>query len=196
MIKSFKAIKTSLFFFILLIGCLFTGCSKQKPTETQPAWVSERKKIDSLENLLREAYKLDEEKQIYLNMRTIQAMNEYAVNWPEDTITPTYLFKRAQLFETGLHDPAHAAELYRQLFEKYQNFKQRPMAVFLAATAWHEAGDTTRARQTIEYFLARYPEHVWRKDAEALQKLMRSSPDGIKKHFDDLAKKAENQKPG
>lgn len=167
----------SLWFFALIIGAMsLSTCSK--PAEKVKPELAARKKIDSLEALLKTgAGTMAEADYIELGMVAASAYQYYAIDFPNDSLAPEFQMRRARVFESILNAPDRAGQIYDEVYQRYENFPARPMSLFYAGSAYHDAGDTSKAISALKTFGEKYPKHPFATQAIDLIKFIRSVPD-------------------
>jgi outer membrane protein assembly factor BamD (BamD/ComL family) len=88
-----------------------------------------------------------------------KSYQEYAEKYPDDTISPVYLFKAADL-ANGTRKYKEAVELYRQFGEKYPAHRKAAAALFLQAFSYeNNLKDKEKAKLLYSDFLQKYPNH-------------------------------------
>ena len=172
---------------VLLLGsCESKTTPKQeaaaKPKKEEPRLTLEQRqqrdriRIDSLEQLVRQEVKQQKDPDIRLAMYAIQAYQYYAADYPQDTVVADYHFKSAQLYEGVLRDYKRAIEIYGQVYEKYPDYRKRPMALFLQGNLYHELQDNANAIRAFSEFKTQYPKHAFADDAEGMINYIRMDP--------------------
>ena len=185
-------LKKSAFAAFILCLALFCGCANNKEKEAKAKQIRARHGVDSLQNVLQKGLNQSEDERTETTMRLIQSIVDYSVAYPKDTLTPDYLFRRAQLFETGLNDARRSAELLDELPTKYPEYKNNAIALFLAGNAWQAAGDTANAVKSLKAFKSKYPNHPWMSQADGLLRFMQLS----NKEQDEFFKRTQPETSG
>lgn len=174
---------------ILLIPATFLilfACS-EKNTEDTKSELSIRdksvQKIDSIENVIRQ--KIDSAKNpgLQLALGVIKEYEIFAYKYPDDKKTPVYMFKSAQIFDGMLNDKQKAAEIYQRIYDKYEEYENRPMMLFYRGNSLHDMGDTTAAINVLQTFIAKYPKHEFADDAKNLIQFIRMDEEDLEKFF-------------
>lgn len=92
---------------------------------------------------------------------------QYADQYKDDTLSPVYIFKSAELYmKTGRYQMAidHFGKVQR-----YKGFRKIGEAMFLKGfIADSQLGDTARARQYYQEFVQAFPGHEFADDAQHL----------------------------
>lgn len=148
---------------LLTVVLLFQSACKPRETKHEnPAKI----KIDSLETEVRKATEKNPgQPDLNLAMHLAKEYQNYEVDYPKDSLSPTYLFKAGQLIENVFEDKARAGEIYYAVFKKYPQSKAAPFALFMTGNMYHTIQDTTHAVQMLQFFLDKYPGHELGDDA-------------------------------
>jgi len=111
----------------------------------------------------------------------IRYYKQYADSFPEDSVTPEYLFKGG---EVGIALQQHqlAINLFDRVVNAYSNHKRAPESLFLKAFVLDNYLQAKgQAKGVYEAVIAKYPDHKLAQDAEAsIQNLYMSDEDLIK----------------
>ena len=180
--------------FYLLPLLFLIACNKgkeQKKTNLSPreAAVS---KIDSLETHIRASADKQENPDVTLALNAIKHYRYFAADFPQDSLSPDYLYRAAQIYEGVLQDYAEAAEIYGSVYEMYPNYKNRPMMLFYQGNASIEAQDTASASLYLGKFMREYSNHPFASQAQGLLNIMRMSDAQLQ----DFLTKARKQPEG
>ncbi len=163
-----------LFLSVFSLSLLFQACKSKVVGTENP----DKARIDSLENEMRLATeKNPAEPDLKLAMYLAQAYQNYQVKFPDDSISPKYMFKAGQVIENVFDDKPRAGEIYYNIFKKYPQSKSAPYALFMTGNLYHTIADTTHAMEMLQFFLAKYPDHELKNDAVALIRSMGGEPD-------------------
>src|SRR6187200_354841 len=88
-----------------LLPLLFLGaCNKGKNQADLTPRAAAVQRIDSLENLIKVSIQKQENPNVNLAMNAIKRYRYFAADFPKDTLSPTYLFRAAQIYEGVLRD--------------------------------------------------------------------------------------------
>lgn len=159
-----------------------------KQTGKQQANLSPRDrsvaKIDSIENVIKDSIAASANPNISLAMVAIKEYEYFAFDHKEDTLSPQYLFKAAQLYEGVLHDYPKAAQTYQKVYEKYPDFKNRPMMLFFQGNAYAEMQDTALAIFNFKRFIEQYPNHPFADDAQGMINFIRMDEAQMQQFFE------------
>src|SRR5438045_3909185 len=84
--------------------------------------------VDSAEKVMRATKSYDQK----LAMATLKAYNDFTVTFPDDTLTPEYLFRASDLAQ-GARNYQQAAVYLETIIEKHHGYRKYSDAVFVAA---------------------------------------------------------------
>ncbi len=97
----------------------------------------------------------------------LKSYKEYAEKYPDDTISPSYLFKAADL-ANGMKKYREAVDLYGGFREKYPTHRKAAAALFLLAFSYdNNLQDKEKAKLLYAEFLQKYPDHQMVPSAKA-----------------------------
>lgn len=166
----------------LLTFLSIIACSKEKEAELS---IRDKHvlKIDSFETEIRTSIESAENPSIQLALGTVREYEIFTYKFPDDSLTPSYLFKSAQIFDGMLNDKAKAARLYQRIYDEYPKYKNRAMMLFYQGNALHDMGDTLNAINQLKLFIAKHPDHEFRDDAENLIKFIQMDEEELEKFF-------------
>ncbi len=117
---------------------------------------------------------------------------EYTKEFPDDTLSPLFLLRAAELFKLS-GKPTKGFALLDSVYLKYPNSKWAPAAL-LTAAIWYdqEAKDIARARQKLITLLEKYPDSEFADDARKLLDLLDKSPEEILKMLEEKYNRESN----
>ncbi len=150
----------------LVVVLLFALCAGCKPASQADPAAQARQKIDSAEKVLLARLEAaskaaqpaaQDDQQLNQVLALAQQYQYYRADYPNDTATPRYMLKEAEIFYNYLRDPEMAGRLFDDLAAKYPQARQRPAALFFLANTQHDLGDTTAAQATLRKLMADYP---------------------------------------
>ena len=97
----------------------------------------------------------------------LAAYQKYAAEFPEDSASPGYLFKAADLAQ-GMRKPREAVRIYREFIAKYPNHSKIAASHFLLAFVYdNELRQKDSAKTYYREFLEKYPTHQLAPSAKA-----------------------------
>lgn len=160
--------------YILLSLCLLAvACTNKK-----------QKQADDIIKLEESFYKLNKPDQISGN-QLIRAYAEFADQFPDDSLSPVYLFKAADLAMN-----LEFSELAIQYFDRVQNgypkYEKAPECLFLKAFIYeNKLHSLELAEKNYRLFIDQYPDHALAKDAQAALKYLGMSAEDLVKLFQE-----------
>jgi len=127
-----------------------------------------------------------------LAVKAIEAYSAYVAAYPEDSIAPEYLFKKADLFRS-LKDAGKSIETYNAIIEKYPDYKKVPYCLFLKGFIFeNELNNTAKAKESYEAFLVKYPNHDLADDVQFSLNNLGKSPEQLIREFEKMQQKVLN----
>ena len=168
---------------ILLFGLLLwwaTACQQTQPkTGGQEGLLEE---ISGLEKQLLKTGDASKEKEAALSL--IEKTQHYAALFPKDEKTPGLLFKAADVAR-GAKEYGKAVQMWGQLWRKYSDDPNAPMALFLQGFTFDsELRDANMAKKYYGTFLKTYPTDSLAMQVQALLKVVEMSPEDLVKEFE------------
>jgi len=151
-----KSIFISILVVVSMVSCINVTETTQKDVLT--------KNIETHEN------KYFSEEQYQAKRADLDSMivlySEFTDKYNDDSLTVFYMYKKANLF-TATQDYKSAIKTYDKICKNYPDFIDRPKALFFQAMIY---GDNLKnevlAEQKYNEFIADYPNHELRDDAE------------------------------
>lgn len=109
----------------------------------------------------------------------ISAYEQYAVDFPDDSLAPVYLFKAGDIaMNTGRSNKA--ITFYSRIIEEYPGYPKVPEALFLQAYVYeNNLGRLDKARSLYEEFLHLYPDNEFADDAKVSLKYLGKTPEEL-----------------
>lgn len=112
-----------------------------------------------------------------------KAYSDYALSFEEDSLSPDFLFKAAELsvaakrFEQGVI-------YYKTVFEKYPSFKYAKESLYLIAFVYDSyLNDDIKAKEYYELFISKFPNSKLSDDAKAAIQLLGKSDEELIEEF-------------
>ena len=123
----------------------------------------------------------------------IQAYQEFANEFPEDSLAPDYLFKAG---DVAMHTNRSnkAILLYERIINEYSNYRKAPEALFLKGYVFeNNLGRLDKAEEIYREFLEKYPDNEFADDAEVSLKYLGKTPEELIEIFqkENAAKQVE-----
>lgn len=172
--------KNTILLLSLLVFMVSCAGPDKKKSESD---IDIKSSIETLETELfgSTANKIDRKKAIEL----IDLYVEYATKFPEDDLSPEYLYKAADI-SMNMKRPIQTIELFDLLMNKYPDFDKTPTVLFLKAFVYEDQmNDFDRAKKYYEEFLAKYPDNEFADDAEVSLKNLGKTPEELIKEFEE-----------
>jgi len=141
---------------LVLFGLIFVACS--------PSRQKRQEEIKSIET------RLFGESSLGFNKASadtlINLYTNFAEKYPEDSLTPGYLFKAANLAMT-MQDGPQALTLFNRILTKYPDDPKSSMSLFFVAFVQENLmQNLDKAKETYLLFLEKYPESDFADDAQ------------------------------
>lgn len=157
---------------VLMIG--FYSCGGQSGKNAQRETIKSRQ--DSLQTRSKkEAMKEDAEK-------LVQHINDYVDKYPNDTMTPKYLYTVANYHFNYLNNNQEAFDNLEQLRDEYPDHPMAPFALFKQGFMHQKNDKQSAARSKYKKFLENYPEHKIAEDVKiSLKTLGMSTEEQLEK---------------
>ncbi len=153
---------------------------------------SKEKLQEQITNAEAELFKNDKGTFVFedkLAVKTIEAYSAFVAAYPEDSLTPEYLFKKADLFRS-LKDAGKSIETYNAIIEKYPDYKKAPYCLFLKGFIYeNELNNTAKAKESYEAFLVKYPNHELADDVQFSLNNLGKSPEQLIREFEEMQQK-------
>ncbi|MCX6296476.1 MAG: tetratricopeptide repeat protein [Bacteroidetes bacterium] len=155
--------------FIALMAFSFASCgSDEKVKEAKVATTTDQKVeltnlINRLEGEMHRSMKIDN----VIAGQALQAYSDFSKNYPNDSITPDYLFKAGEI-ATAIQQYPQALAYYQLITQKYPNYKLVQESLFLqAALLDNFLNDDAKAKVIYEQLIKAYPKSTYVNDAKA-----------------------------
>jgi TolA-binding protein len=109
----------------------------------------------------------------------INAYVSFADQFPEDSLSPGYLFKAGDV-AMNTNRSNKAIELYDRIIDDYNDYRKAPEALFLKGYVYeNNLGRLDKAKAIYEEFLQKYPDNDFADDAEVSLKYLGKSPEEL-----------------
>jgi outer membrane protein assembly factor BamD (BamD/ComL family) len=116
--------------------------------------------------------------------RMIGLYIQYVDQFPQDTISPSYLFKAGDL-AGKMDETQQSLDLFERMVTEYPEHRNTPFAVFLQGfICENQAGDPAKARPYYEKFLQKYPDHPIAADVAFSLENLGKSPEELIRQFE------------
>lgn len=166
-------------FLFLMLTLLIVACeSKENAVQKQL-----REEIAALEKQLLEGDG-DASKKSDIAVDLVEKTLQYAKDFPQDTLTPTLLFKAADAAR-GAKQYGKAVQLWGQVWRKYENHPQAPMALFLQGFTFDsDLRKADMAKKYYRQFLEKYPNDPLAEQVKQLMTVVDENPEDLVKKFE------------
>lgn len=174
------------FTILAFVFCLFfAACSEKKVQNPQE---DARKELLALEKQLMNdpaTQTGNDRLNDSLASKVVKAYLKFAETYPNDSLSPDYLFKAADVMR-GQFRWENALEVLNLLVEKYPNDQRVPNALFFAGFMLHnDLGENNKATPYLERVTNEFPNHPLAKDAAMLLQTMHMSEDELIKMLEE-----------
>jgi outer membrane protein assembly factor BamD (BamD/ComL family) len=82
----------------------------------------------------------------------------FADKYPDDTLSPQFLLKAAEIQSNVLHTD-RAVELFDRIINNYPDFEHVPICYFLKGIAYESNSEFDKAKAAYQTFVDKYPDH-------------------------------------
>lgn len=174
--------KTAKLVVIIIVSIVLASCGNGKKP------LAEKNK--SISEILEKEKKLMliDEPDADLADEMIKLYKSYADKYPQDSITPEYLFRAAEI-AMNFGRAYEAIEFLSKIEKDYKKFDKYPASIFLKAFIYENyIGDISKATDYYTIFLEKYPNHKLSKDAEAALSYIGLDDDELIKLFEEMDK--------
>jgi len=172
--------KTVKIIFSAAVMLALASCSNNEPVQQVSKEIPREKFIEQIkqnETKMHASAQLDPN----LGMLSVKAYSDFAKMFPEDSLTPDFLFKAGEI-ATACQQYSQAMIYYTGITEKYPDFKLAPESLYLQANLLDNfLNDDVKAKIVYEKVIAKYPTLPYAEDAKAaIQNLGKSDEELIK----------------
>lgn len=171
-----KNLKLLLTFSVLL---LFFSCSNEDKKKEEL-----KKHIEENESKLRSSNNIDN----ILADSLVKQYYAFSKTYPEDKMSPDYLFKAGEV-SSSLNESTQAIAYLKALCEKYPNDPKAKHALFLQGFIYDsQLKDMTNAKAIYEQVVAKYPGDKLAEDAKAMINNLGKSDEQLIREFEEKNK--------
>jgi TolA-binding protein len=181
--------------FICSLPFLF-GCKngQNQSSAGGPAQDSLRAKdirdVRAIETKLKDVTTLDN----YNANLAITAYTKFATQFPDDSVTPKFLFKAASLAMSS-RQYQRALNFYDNVYTKYPNFNQAPDCIFVEGFIYDSfMKDTAKAHAKYQEVITKFPNNNLAQQAKAAIAALGKSDEELIKEFEEKNKKQGDKK--
>lgn len=152
--------------FILTVVLLLASCGTTKQEEPQKVLPPKEEKIAKIKELEAEMHKAVEIDNTIAN-NAIILYTEFALDFPEDTLAPEYLFKAGEV-STAAKKYKRALDCYENILMNYPDYKHYKESLYLKAFLLDNfLNDDVAAKVVYKEVIKKFPETNYAKDAKA-----------------------------
>jgi hypothetical protein len=145
----------------VVVSMLIVSCGNAKKPLAERNQLT--KEISDMEKVLL----ANDEPDADLADKMINAYLEYAEKFPQDTVTPEFLFKASEI-AMNFGRASEAIEFLTRIENDYTKYDKYPAVIFMKAFIYENyLDDINKAADYYTIFLEKYPNHKLAKDAEA-----------------------------
>lgn len=110
---------------------------------------------------------------------------DYATEFPKDSLAPVYLFRASDL-SMNLQRPNETISLFNEILQKYPDYEKTSSVLFLKAFVYEDQlGDLENAKKYYEEYLEKYPNSDFADDAEMSLKNLGKTPEELILEFEN-----------
>jgi tetratricopeptide (TPR) repeat protein len=153
----------------------------------------EQKKKEISENIARNEKILGSDTTGNLNIaaayEVLKYYTSYSFSFPEDSVTPEYLFRMANIY-SALGQGLNAIKVLEKIENNYPDFHKKAFCIFMQADIYeNQLKNIDKARYNYERFLQMYPNHPLAKDTKVLLQNIGKSPEELYQSFSEKSEK-------
>jgi len=179
--------KNALFFILVTIIALFTGCKPSREKSLKQITEMETR-LSSSQTMIFDKAKADSLLDLY---------NKYIQRFPKDSLSPKYLFRSAQLSMT-MGDGPRSLELFDRYMTSYPENPKASVCMFFKAYVYENLlHNLDKAKETYLSFAEKYPNSEFARDAKIAVQNLGKSPEEMVREFEarqkaDSARQADS----
>lgn len=164
------------------ITLFISSCSNEQPKQQDPAVLLHENSIAEIKKLETEMHKSAEINNVTAGL-AIQAYSDFAGNFPDDSLSPDYLFKAAEI-ATATQQYPQALTYYKTITDKYPQFKLNRESLYLQGYLLDNfLNDDAKAKLIYEQVITKYPTSSYANDAKAAIDNLGKSDEELIKEF-------------
>ncbi len=151
------------FITVSFILVLLFSCNNPKENKVMSEKEKITAEIESLEKDIAKAEVLDKEKA----QNIINKYLNYANKYPNDTITPEYLFKAAEIAMNS-EQPHNSVRYLQKIEQEYPEYINYPTCIFMIGHIYdYYIKDFNKAKDYYNKYINDYPKHTFVEDAKS-----------------------------
>lgn len=121
-------------------------------------------------------------------LKGIASYEGFIKKYPNDSLSAEYMFRMSDLLR-AVGDHAKAIQYLGQICKDYPDYKKIPDCLFLQGYYYQEFfKDTNSAKEYYKKLLAKYPNHPFADDAQALMSMFGKTDEQMIQEFEKKAK--------
>jgi outer membrane protein assembly factor BamD (BamD/ComL family) len=164
------------------ITLFISSCSNEQQKQQDPAVLLHENSIVDIKKLEAEMHKSAEINNVTAGL-AIQAYSDFAGNFPDDSLSPDYLFKAAEI-ATATQQYPQALTYYKTITDKYPQFKLNKESLYLQGYLLDNfLNDDAKAKLIYEQVITKYPASSYASDAKAAINNLGKSDEELIKEF-------------
>ncbi|MDD3685368.1 MAG: hypothetical protein PHE56_01250 [Bacteroidales bacterium] len=146
---------------LLAISVIVASCGNAKKP------LAERNQLTKEISDMEKSLLANDEPDADLADKMINAYLEYAEKFPQDTVTPEYLFKASEI-AMNFGRATEAIEFLTRIEKDYKKYDKYPAVIFMKAFIYENyLDDINKAADYYTIFVEKYPDHKLAQDANA-----------------------------
>lgn len=171
--------KKTIIYYSIISVAFFYSCSNTEGPDERQLLVTQ---IDSMQKKMINPLTMEIDKNLVQSGITFY--ENFVNKYPDDSLSADYLFRVSDL-SRGVGDNAKALDVLKKICKNYPDYKKIPECIFLQGYYLQEFfGDTTGAKAFYQELIAKYPNHAFVDDANALMSMFGKSEADIIKSFE------------
>lgn len=181
---------------LIVVAFYFAGCGNKQQGQNQQnstmqdtgrqAYIND---INAIETKLKNSTTID----TYNANLAITAYSKFAGHYPNDTLSPVFLFKAGNMAMSS-EQYQRAISIYDNILAKYPSFRQIPDCIFVEGFIYDDyLKDTAKAHVKYSEVVSKYPNTILAQNASAAINDLGKSNEEIMKEFDEKNKKEKKQ---
>ncbi len=177
-----KVLPTIILTFMVFLG--YQSCTNTSSESEKTSNVDKEKLVQEIKQL-EDTLKAKADQKIDRNLARdlINKSVEFTQAFPEDVLSPAYLF-RAGNVAVGISSFEEAASYFEIIHQKYTNYERAPDALFLEGFTYeNHLKNKEKAKKCYNDFLERYPDNQLADQVKVVLENIDISPEELVKSF-------------
>ena len=180
--KMRKVLSTIIIAFLSIL--VYQSCSNSA-SKTDNNSISEKEKLAQEIKILEDTLEAKATKEINrtLAKELIEKSKKYAETYPNDTLSPAYLFRSGNV-AVGLGSFDEAVKYFETVHQKYADYERTPDALFLEGFTYeNHMSDIENAKRCYNDFIKRFPDDQLAEQVKVVLANIGKSPEELVKGF-------------